>query len=321
MDEHDKTATGRDIILEIVRALQGNVEPLLFSTVAPTRYCVYLHPADYERLEGIFPLVADQARRALDKEVARWNEAARPSRLPRKWLGGRDPAPPIEPPADGWDIRFEPDADGEMAPGDIAVASDLTLPARPELEGSRTRRVTTLRRGVEVSRREQVLDLAVPPPLPPPPPLPAPAGPPQAGAESPGTAVVAPAPPVEAAPGTIYATLAYEDRQGSHRVAVTTSQIVIGRGGVGYWVDVKLDVSADVSREHLRLRRDEATGQFFLKDLSSLGTSIDGVPVPTSIEVADGRKRDIGVEVPLPGRARIGLASVIVLDFESAGTP
>lgn len=310
MDEHEKSATGRDIILEIVRAMQGNVEPLLFSTVAPTRYCVYLHPADYERLEGIFPLVAEQARRALDKEVARWNQAARPSRLPRKWLGGQDPAPPIEPPADGWDIRFEPDVDGEMVPGDIAVASDLTLPARPELEGSRTRRVTTLRRSGEVSRREQVLDVPAPPPIPAPAP---PALPPPVAVE--------PAPPAEPSQGTLYATLAYEDRQGPHRVAVTTGQVVVGRGGVGYWVDVKLDVSADVSREHLRLRRDEATGQFFLKDLSSLGTSIDGVPVPTSIEVSDGRKRDIGVEVPLPARARIGLANVIVLEFETAVTP
>ena len=59
----------------------------------------------------------------------------------------------------------------------------------------------------------------------------------------------------------------------------------------------------------------------FLKDLSSLGTSIDGVPVPSSIEVVEGRKRDVGVEVPLPSRARIGLANVIVLDFESAVTP
>jgi len=328
MDEHDKTATGRDIILEIVRAMQGNVEPLLFSTVAPTRFCVYLHPADYARLEGIFPLVADQARRALDREVVRWNEAARPSRLPRRWLGGSEPSPPIEPPADGWDIRFEPDVDGEMAPGDIAVASDLTLPARPELEGSRTRRVTTLRRGGELSRREQVLDLPPAPPA-----APSPAAPPVGVPPLPVSAAeaapargpdVPPAEPprAEAPPsGTPYATLAYEDRRGPHRVALTTTQVVVGRGGVGYWVDVKLDVSADVSREHLRLRRDEATGQFFLKDLSSLGTSIDGVPVPTSIEVVDGRKRDTGVEVPLPPRARIGLASVIVLDFESAVTP
>ena len=317
MDEPDKTATGRDIILEIVRAMQGNVEPLLFSTVAPTRYCVYLHPADYERLEGIFPLVADQARRALDTEVARWNAASRPSRLPRKWLGGgREPSPPIEPPAEGWEIRFEPDVDGEMALGDIAVASDLMLPARPELEGSRTRRVTTLRRSGEVIRREQILDV--------PPPLPAPSS---AAAAGPTASTGAPAPlppPSEAAPpaaqGTVYATLAYEDRKGRHRVALTTSQVVVGRGGVGYWVDVKLDVSADVSREHLRLRRDEATGQFFLKDLSSLGTSLDGVPVPTSVEVVEGRKRDTGVEVPLPPRARIGLANVIVLDFEAGAS-
>jgi hypothetical protein len=311
MHEPDKAATGRDIILEIVRAMQGNVEPLLFSTVAPTRFCVYLHPADYERLEGIFPMVADEARRALDKEVARWNEASRPSRLPRRLLGGRGPAPPIEPPANGWEIRFEPDVDGEMAPGDIAIASDLTLPARPELEGSRTRRVTTLRRGAEVSRREQVLDRP-----PDPPPIPSAAEP--ASARPP--ALPATAAPAPAEGGTVYATLAYEDRQGRHRVPLTTAQVVVGRGGVGYWVDVKLDVSADVSREHVRLRRDEATGQFFLKDVSSLGTSIDGVPVPTSVEMLDGRKRDIGVEVPLPPRARIGLANVIVLDFE-LGTP
>ena len=81
---------------------------------------------------------------------------------------------------------------------------------------------------------------------------------------------------------------------------MTTNQLVVGRGGVGYWVDVKLDTSADVSREHVRLRRDEPTGQFFLKDLSSLGTTVDGAAVPSSVEVVEGRKRDKGIEVPLP---------------------
>jgi pSer/pThr/pTyr-binding forkhead associated (FHA) protein len=74
-----------------------------------------------------------------------------------------------------------------------------------------------------------------------------------------------------------------------------------------------------VSREHLRLRRDDLSGRFFLKDLSSLGTTVDGVPVPSSVEVVEGRKRDKGIEVPLPERARIGLANVIVLDFEAGG--
>ncbi|RPJ81295.1 MAG: FHA domain-containing protein [Acidobacteria bacterium] len=183
-----------------------------------------------------------------------------------------------------------------MAPGDIAVASDLTLPARPELEGSRTRRVTTLRHGTETSRREQIVTDPAPAP----------------------SSAAAGSGPLAAEPGgTVYATLAYEDRKGPRRVPITSNQVVIGRGGVGYWVDVKLDVSADVSREHLRLRRDEATGQFFLKDLSSLGTTIDGTPAPSSVEVVEGRKRDVGVEVPLPPRARIALANVIVIDFES----
>ncbi|RPJ72894.1 MAG: FHA domain-containing protein [Acidobacteria bacterium] len=180
-----------------------------------------------------------------------------------------------------------------MAPGDIAIASELTLPARPELEGSRTRRVTTLRHGTETSRREQVIQG-------PPPPLPAAAAP---GADAPA--------------GTVYATLAYQDRQGPQKVPITRSQVVIGRGGLGYWVDVKLDVSADVSREHVRLRRDEASGTFFLKDVSSLGTTVDGSAVPSSVEVVEGRKRDTGVEVPLPPKARIGLANVIVLEFEA----
>jgi hypothetical protein len=286
MEETERLASGKAIILEIVRAMRTNVEPLLFTTVAPTRFFVYLHPSDHQRLEGIVPVIVAQARRALDAEVRAWNERAKPSRIPRKWLGGDDPPPPIELPPDAWDIRFEADEDGEMAPGDIAIASELTLPAQPEFEGSKTRRITTMRLGERTGTREP-------------------------GAQD---------SPTQAPTGTVYGTLAYEDQRGRRRVPITSPLIVVGRGGVGYWVDVKLDTSPDVSREHLRLRRDDVSGQFFLKDLSSLGTTVDGQPVPSSVEVVDGRKRDKGIEVPLPPRARIGLANVIVLDFE-AGSP
>ncbi len=285
MEETDKLATGRAIILELVRAMRTNVEPLLFTTVAPTRFFVYLHPSDHQRLEGIVPVIVAQAKRALDEEVRTWNARARPSRIPRKWLGGDDPPPPIETPTDAWDIRFEADDDGEMAPGDIAIASELTLPAQPEFDGSKTRRITTMRLGERTGTAERAA---------------------QDAARSPA--------------GTVFGTLAYEDERGRRRVPITSPVVVVGRGGVGYWVDVKLDTSPDVSREHLRLRRDDLSGQFFLKDLSSLGTTVDGVPVPSSVEVVEGRRRDKGIEVPLPPRARIGLANVIVLDFE-AGSP
>jgi hypothetical protein len=100
---------------------------------------------------------------------------------------------------------------------------------------------------------------------------------------------------------------------------MTKNEIVVGRGGVGYWVDVKLQTSADVSREHLRLRRDAASGQFYVKDLSTLGTTIDGQVVPSSVEVVDGNKRDKDVEVPLPSHARIGLAGLVFVQFDSGG--
>lgn len=146
MDDTEKLISGKAIILEIVRAMRANLEPLLFSTVAPSRYFVYLHPADHQRLEGIVPLIVEQARRALDEEVRTWNAQGQPGKFSLKRLTGDKTAPPIEPLAEGWDIRFEPDADGEMQPGDIAVASELVLPVRPEFEGSKTRRLTTLRR-------------------------------------------------------------------------------------------------------------------------------------------------------------------------------
>ena len=73
----------------------------------------------------------------------------------------------------------------------------------------------------------------------------------------------------------------------------------------------------DVSREHFRLRRDPASGQFFLKDLSQLGTTIDGAKAPSSMTIEGGEKRDLNLEAPVPVRARIGLAGVVFLEFRS----
>jgi hypothetical protein len=298
MQETGNVATGRAVILEIARAMRENLEPLVFSTIAPTRFYVYLHPDDYKRLEGIFPLVVEQARRALDDEVKRANERSAADKL-RNWLSKDASQPPIEPPREGWDIRFEPDLDGEMQPGDIAVASELVLPAPSELAGSRTRRVTTMQSAGKTSRREQLVET--------------PAG---SGAAA---RVDGQAPGSAAMDGTVFATLTYEDQQGSLRFSMTRNEIVVGRGGVGYWVDLKVHTSPDVSREHIRIRRDPASGQFYLKDLSTLGTTIDGQAVASSIEVVEGNKRDKGIEVPLPSHARIGLAGMLFLQFDSGG--
>jgi pSer/pThr/pTyr-binding forkhead associated (FHA) protein len=118
-----------------------------------------------------------------------------------------------------------------------------------------------------------------------------------------------------------FATLTYEDNSGRHTHVVKEAQLMIGRGGAGYWVDLKIDAAKDVSREHVRLRRDEATGQFFAKDLSTYGTTINGQRIASSIDTSNGSKRDINFEVPVPPIARIGLADMVFLDFRLTSTP
>jgi pSer/pThr/pTyr-binding forkhead associated (FHA) protein len=97
---------------------------------------------------------------------------------------------------------------------------------------------------------------------------------------------------------------------------VTKDEIVIGRDAPDVWVDLRLETIPDVSREHARIRRLPESGGFRLKDLSKLGTTVNGVTVPPSVEMVDGEVRDRDQWVELPERARIGLAGVLFLDFE-----
>ena len=55
----------RDIIDAVVENMRKNLEPLRYSTLAPSRYTVYLHPDEYARLEGIVPILREQTMRAL----------------------------------------------------------------------------------------------------------------------------------------------------------------------------------------------------------------------------------------------------------------
>jgi pSer/pThr/pTyr-binding forkhead associated (FHA) protein len=97
--------------------------------------------------------------------------------------------------------------------------------------------------------------------------------------------------------------------------------VTIGRGGITYPVDIRIVSSADVSREHARIRRDSQTGRFFLIDLSTLGTTLNGRHVPRGYDEVDGTKRENGVDTPLPHEARIGLAEMVYLRFEMNSGP
>jgi len=136
------------------------------------------------------------------------------------------------------------------------------------------------------------------------------------GAQTPAQPVYEKAPEVGGQPA--FATIEYEDNGGRKTYRMTKDEIVAGRGGRDYWTDLKFDTLPDVSREHFRLRRDPASGKFFLKDLSRLGTTINGQKAPSSVEFVDGEKRDSNLEAPVPEQARIGLADVLFLEFRSS---
>jgi hypothetical protein len=269
-----------DLIDAVVDNMRQNLEELKYATLAPSRYTVYLSAGEHARLEGIFPRLQAEAIRALDDELACLNH---PSWFRRRvpWLSGRRRAP-LENAGPRWHVEFLCDTDGELAAeGDILVHSDLVLAPDPELGvGERTRRITTIRTGDHTNTREQVL-----------------------GAPTAARAVA-------------YARLTYRDNLGEHRHDLVRDQTTIGRGGLAYPVDIRLATSEDVSREHARLRRDARTGQFFLVDLSSLGTTLNGRHVPRGVEEHGGVKRETGAETALPHRARIGLADTVYLDFE-----
>jgi hypothetical protein len=184
----------------------------------------------------------------------------------------------VESPAGDWIIELLENTDQDTQPGDIVIYSELALPAKPEYSGSLTKRTETRRLGKATETK---------------------------------------AAPRENAGAEVYATIEYEDTNGRQIYEITKNQIVIGRGGRDYWTDLTLNTVPDVSREHLRLRRDPATGKFFLKDLSRLGSTINGKKAPSSLEAGSGKPKDKNIEVELPRRATIGLADVLFLEFEA----
>jgi len=279
------SATAREIILEIVRNMREGLEPLAYSTLPPSLYHVYLYPDDLERLRGVLPRIIDEARQALDTELESLNRASLGERIKL----ARRSLPKVAAPEGAWQIQFLENTDDDAQPGDIVIDSELALPAKPELgSGSMTKRIATRRLAAAA-----------------------------AGEDSPTVAFSAAQRGEPVGEQKAFALIEYQDNSGPQTYRMTKDQIVVGRGGRDYWTDVKLDTLPDVSREHFRLRRDPATGKFYLKDLSRLGTTVNGEAAPSSVEFVDGAKRDRDVETPVPDAARIGLAGVFFLDFRS----
>jgi hypothetical protein len=270
---------GDDLLGEVLRNMEEGLFRIRRKTLVPAIYRIYLNPDDYEPFRDIVPFIAGEIRTALDDKLATLNGSANGSRrgigagLLRKIGAGDSPvATEYVRVNDDWTIEIYPDLDGKLQPGEIEVHSELGAPQKAEYGGgSLTRRI--------FPKKAETPD-------------------PQATERKEEHKT-------EQTKGRAFAYLHYEDQRGRQTFDVTKNQVVIGRGGRSYWVDVKLETLPDVSREHCRIRRDTETGRFTIEDVSQFGTAVNGKPV--------GRNSP----AELPRRATISLAGVIDLQWEA----
>jgi FHA domain-containing protein len=306
-----KPPSGRDIWKAVKEELTSNFYPLPFITLGPTRYHVYLHPEDYDEIEGIVPRIVAEVARALSAEVQRINQN-QSGRRRRLWTALRqnEQLPPVEIPSGGWEIYIQPDQDGELCRGALGIVSKLTMPSPPAYVGTPTTRIvkTVFAEGGRTTRMSEVQE---------------PTGHAPVSSQSltePAPIVQSSAAPARAMSDEGRATLLYEDEEGTHLFIVKKECVKVGRGGMGAWVDVQVMTSPRVSREHCWIQCD-SSGRFFIQDVSTWGTSVNGEPIPAAVRSAEGAVIEAGARKELPTGARIGLADALVMQFQVGSHP
>jgi pSer/pThr/pTyr-binding forkhead associated (FHA) protein len=104
---------------------------------------------------------------------------------------------------------------------------------------------------------------------------------------------------------SVYAEIRYQDDSGAQVYLMTRNEVRIGRGGGDQAMDIALYTTDEVSREHLIIRREPATGLFTILDVSTNGSWLDG------------KRLSRGVEELLPASASLDAGKVIQLTFEA----
>lgn len=285
MNPENPPVTPAEIIDLILEEMRAEILEMRYSNVVRSVYHVYLGSRELRRLGPVLQRTKVEATRALNEELAGLNK--RKLRLP----GFATNHKRYETVGDGWVIEFHENTDDDAEQNPLIVQSEFAVAEVPTPEnddrvGTDTVRITRRQiSGLTTTTTETVRS-------------------PNLMNRTPG--------------GIVYATFQYEDDRGSQSYEMTKDRIKIGRGAADCWVDLRLHSKQDISREHAQVRVDSATGKFFIKDLSTYGTTVDGRRIQSSIERAGGEDQDKNIEVPLPSKAKIGLAGVIELQFRAA---
>lgn len=166
--------------------------------------------------------------------------------------------------APDWVIHIFADTEDSVVPGNIEIHSELSETEQPGLKGVRTTLIDGTEKPVRSGNATRV--------------------------SQPGD--------------RIFADIRYEDDTGAQLFLITQNIVRVGRGAEDEPMDLALYTNDEVSREHLVLRREPATGQFFATDKSTNGTWLEGKRL----------RRD--VEQMLPEKAEISVADVLKLLFQ-----
>jgi hypothetical protein len=262
--------TPEEIINFLLEEMEAGMCPSYYSNLVPSVYDVYLYGEDLERLRPLEQRMREEAVDALGEKLSALNKAAgKKSKL--TLTASKKRTKRYETLGD-WSVEFYENTDDDARDNH----STFPLSIQPDDRvGTLTERISKRRSDGEtrttLTERSGNID-------------------------------------TRRAMGMVYASLSYEDDSGAHTYQMTKDLIKIGRGAEDRWVDLKLNSKKDVSREHVQIRHDASTGQLFMKDLSSLGTTV---------QLVNGEDVDRNIETPLPSKARIGLAGVLFIDFKA----
>jgi hypothetical protein len=273
--ERQSRVTPEEIVGLILDEMQQSVTPGWYTDYVNSIYRVYLYREDLDSLAALHPRIREQASRALDEELAKLNRPVRTVPLLRAPRRKRCE------PLGHWTIEFLENSDEDAARHRVIVKSAAPPQASSEsLEGPPTIRVVaaTPELGGPATRRTSF-------------------------SESAGGGNI------------VHARFSYEDDTGKHTHEMTKDLIKIGRGGADVWVDIRLLTKVDVSREHVQIRRDDSTGKFLIKDMSSLGTWVNGARITPSVVREKGAVTDRNVETEMPKQARLNLANAVFIEF------
>jgi hypothetical protein len=263
----EQKLSGDVIIAELLRNMEVGKFEMAYSVLLPCVFTVYLNPRDHATLCGVFELILDDARKALRARVAGMNAKPSGFALPRRSKTAKEHKIACR----DWDIEFLPDA--EVPLGDVEIHSELSEVVQPGYRGTKT----------TLMEREPTASV------------------PRANATTPraheATVLRRPV-------DVVHAELRYQDESGPQVYPMSQNKIRVGRGGDDASMDIALYTSDEVSREHLNLRRDPATGAYFVTDVSTNGTWLNG------------KRLRKGAEEPLPESADLNLGEVIEVRFE-----